>query len=247
MVGAFIPTMSSASRTSQSVYFSVFADIGDKKYYSRLGRVVVAYDRDKMSFKCDCSSGTHVKCIHQKICLTVVESHDEFTMTRPENVANDSEVEKAARSMDYILNKKCLRIPLDMQECIKQCKHKIEFCPTEIECAYCGSHLEISHVNERGHLFTMHKKIRGVKITTKKCSNIVCKAEYRYSDFTEGYFNYNNSTVYEVQLMEYIVGSWEENIPLKSSIRLLSHITTCLLYTSPSPRDGLLSRMPSSA
>ena len=24
-------------------------------------------------------------------------------------------------------------------------------------------------------------------------------------------------------------------------------ITTCLLYTSPSPRDGLLSRMPSSA
>ena len=25
------------------------------------------------------------------------------------------------------------------------------------------------------------------------------------------------------------------------------HIETCLLYTSPSPRDGLLSRMPSSA
>ena len=25
------------------------------------------------------------------------------------------------------------------------------------------------------------------------------------------------------------------------------HVTVCLLYTSPSPRDGLLSRMPSSA
>ena len=25
------------------------------------------------------------------------------------------------------------------------------------------------------------------------------------------------------------------------------HVYTCLLYTSPSPRDGLLSRMPSSA
>ena len=25
------------------------------------------------------------------------------------------------------------------------------------------------------------------------------------------------------------------------------HATSCLLYTSPSPRDGLLSRMPSSA
>ena len=28
---------------------------------------------------------------------------------------------------------------------------------------------------------------------------------------------------------------------------ILDHIQTCLLYTSPSPRDGLLSRMPSSA
>ena len=27
----------------------------------------------------------------------------------------------------------------------------------------------------------------------------------------------------------------------------IAHITICLLYTSPSPRDGLLSRMPSSA
>ena len=27
----------------------------------------------------------------------------------------------------------------------------------------------------------------------------------------------------------------------------LEKITSCLLYTSPSPRDGLLSRMPSSA
>ena len=27
----------------------------------------------------------------------------------------------------------------------------------------------------------------------------------------------------------------------------ITQVTTCLLYTSPSPRDGLLSRMPSSA
>ena len=29
--------------------------------------------------------------------------------------------------------------------------------------------------------------------------------------------------------------------------KLHANINTCLLYTSPSPRDGLLSRMPSSA
>ena len=30
-------------------------------------------------------------------------------------------------------------------------------------------------------------------------------------------------------------------------VRTIAMGTTCLLYTSPSPRDGLLSRMPSSA
>ena len=37
-------------------------------------------------------------------------------------------------------------------------------------------------------------------------------------------------------------GELDENI-----IGLLQMSMTCLLYTSPSPRDGLLSRMPSSA
>ena len=44
-------------------------------------------------------------------------------------------------------------------------------------------------------------------------------------------------------------------VPLKSkntftlliSVLLSAQCTDCLLYTSPSPRDGLLSRMPSSA
>ena len=33
----------------------------------------------------------------------------------------------------------------------------------------------------------------------------------------------------------------------KTAKELLQETKTCLLYTSPSPRDGLLSRMPSSA
>ena len=34
------------------------------------------------------------------------------------------------------------------------------------------------------------------------------------------------------------------HLPLEANV---NHKSTCLLYTSPSPRDGLLSRMPSSA
>ena len=35
--------------------------------------------------------------------------------------------------------------------------------------------------------------------------------------------------------------------PVLSGEKDFAEIITCLLYTSPSPRDGLLSRMPSSA
>ena len=42
-----------------------------------------------------------------------------------------------------------------------------------------------------------------------------------------------------------------ESVPLHTDVKDWQDITeppnTCLLYTSPSPRDGLLSRMPSSA
>ena len=40
-----------------------------------------------------------------------------------------------------------------------------------------------------------------------------------------------------------------ENYPqnLKNDLKQLQKFNNCLLYTSPSPRDGLLSRMPSSA
>ena len=41
--------------------------------------------------------------------------------------------------------------------------------------------------------------------------------------------------------------SLEEYINALMMERDATHTQTCLLYTSPSPRDGLLSRMPSSA
>ena len=39
----------------------------------------------------------------------------------------------------------------------------------------------------------------------------------------------------------------ETHLGSREASKPVSHLTPCLLYTSPSPRDGLLSRMPSSA
>ena len=40
---------------------------------------------------------------------------------------------------------------------------------------------------------------------------------------------------------------WKGRIVIRSSSNMYNQSLVCLLYTSPSPRDGLLSRMPSSA
>ena len=51
--------------------------------------------------------------------------------------------------------------------------------------------------------------------------------------------------VYEIQLLESrIIGDRDTHI---LNLKGVKRGGTCLLYTSPSPRDGLLSRMPSSA
>ena len=64
--------------------------------------------------------------------------------------------------------------------------------------------------------------------------------EYDDEPFEDESLNTNN---YEFNHYDYPTTSPEEPPPVK----LHQDIETCLLYTSPSPRDGLLSRMPSSA
>ena len=63
--------------------------------------------------------------------------------------------------------------------------------------------------------------------------NPVCKEEQKYSNL----WYYNKCDKFQ--------GSNNLNIKIKN--KELSGTNICLLYTSPSPRDGLLSRMPSSA
>ena len=41
--------------------------------------------------------------------------------------------------------------------------------------------------------------------------------------------------------------TWDTNGGTATDVREFDYDNICLLYTSPSPRDGLLSRMPSSA
>jgi len=57
--------------------------------------------------------------------------------------------------------------------------------------------------------------------------------------------------VYEKGALKYAARNWEKGMPygrfIDSALRHITQYMICLLYTSPSPRDATLSRMPSSA
>ena len=54
-------------------------------------------------------------------------------------------------------------------------------------------------------------------------------------------------TLAEMKLWLKIDGSEDDNVINALIVSARLSVEACLLYTSPSPRDGLLSRMPSSA
>ena len=77
-------------------------------------------------------------------------------------------------------------------------------------------------------------------------------ADLRAQDLSKLYtFAEDREEIYISRLREAVaikgVSAWVENRPKIVEMLEWAKSWACLLYTSPSPRDGLLSRMPSSA
>ena len=64
---------------------------------------------------------------------------------------------------------------------------------------------------------------------------------------TDGVYRVSQKGLYLLTASAIVADASEERVSLHIVIDGDEHSTACLLYTSPSPRDGLLSRMPSSA
>ena len=75
-------------------------------------------------------------------------------------------------------------------------------------------------------------------------SNASCNMQYIYEHTRPNYVG--SSYLEEYRFDAELVGTVIKNLK-RGKAAGLDTLTACLLYTSPSPRDGLLSRMPSSA
>ena len=147
----------------------------------------------------------------------VSQCDPELVDDRPEECINDIETKFADEMMKYVLDHK--RIPFDMSS-FYEAKPMTEFVPSETSCHKCNVDLIVSNVNTKGLIFEMFQKTTGVKIVTKKCPS--CSMEYRYSDHADGYFNYNNSSIFSVLFLEVGLRSWLKNTSLTSFLDIVA-------------------------
>ena len=187
------------------------------KYYSKLGRVVVTYDRYTKVHKCGCNIGS---CIHKKISTLVSEKNPLVQESRPEDDTDENEIKIAEAMMDYVLEHKL--IPFDVSDYMSATE-KREFAPVETKCHECDVDLIVSNSNPRGSIFTLNEKKNGIKIITKSCPQ--CSTQYRYSQYSEGYFNFNNSSIFTIQFMELCLTVWVNNVSLSTYFDINKVIT----------------------
>ena len=99
--------------------------------------------------------------------------------------------------------------------------------------------LFFSYVQKNKHLYESFAEVNNDPILLDQLENYIMTHEEDLNIKLEGESAY-------LETKETLMSLDSNNISISGAIELLDSYF-CLLYTSPSPRDGLLSRMPSSA
>ena len=81
---------------------------------------------------------------------------------------------------------------------------------------------------------------------------IIYKVDFFKMLFTSGHHGIIYILTFSITNITFVVSIQNTNVAntlvmIAMAIAIMTSVFACLLYTSPSPRDGLLSRMPSSA
>ena len=101
----------------------------------------------------------------------------------------------------------------------------------------------IQNVKDIGSIFTDFSK--SFSVPASKSNNLLFKHYYNYEIDPSYSFNANDILSARIELNH---RTFRKGFIALDGVGLKNNKAhTCLLYTSPSPRDGLLSRMPSSA
>ena len=219
VIKQYIPELHDRNRSSRHIYYSVYSGTDKISYNSHYNRVVVSFDRNTKKHKCTCSDRKK-SCIHKKVALLVSEKNPAANIVRPECGFDKVEVERVKRQMSYLIE--CKTIPFDVSSHLTKTLIK-SFTPSETDCKYCSVPLIHQDTHNRGFIYTLDNKLSNIRVDTKKCPS--CNLVYRYSDYNNGYFNYNNSSFFSLRLLELVLASWANCASLQKFLDTFTHVT----------------------
>ena len=173
------------------IFLSVWT--GETHYYSRLGRVVICFDREKMELTCKCNEGAKIRCIHKSIAKW-------FLLSEFPDIFDSNEFEHQGTKSFHVNPPKILvfqskhSIDIDSIDLVESFDSNQIVVPTEDHCQLVECHgrkLElVEETKKRPKLYTRTGIIFIQRVWKKVCLN--CKTEYWYNDVKNGIFNFNN-------------------------------------------------------
>ena len=113
----------------------------------------------------------------------------------------------------------------------------------EEELFYIDLDLEVKE-QPKGSILEIRQKVS--ELDLPQSAQLLSKNESLYAALKLGLFDYVSKNNFEKVLVG-LSGGIDSALTATIAVDSLGSDNVCLLYTSPSPRDGLLSRMPSSA
>ena len=194
-------------------------NFGDMVYFSLAeegpSREIVSLNRSTERISCSCTAKTYM-CEHAIIALAYyravfcspsdspTENPKEdspfcsVSATSPKAMISPEDDDR--RNIDALMQ--APRIPWKIPHEIvnKDSSEVKELSPSLTDCYTCHGPLEKIKLKYHAKIFSYHRALRPVTVYIKHCKN--CLINYRYTDYEDGLFNYNNRTVIELSVME---------------------------------------------
>ena len=106
---------------------------------------------------------------------------------------------------------------------------------------------EAKDTAENACLEELLSMVNEIKNAQRELKEAQCNPDIDMSDEAKLYIKGRSCLIRELNHRIEVLKMMKEDEEAKRKNEISANLRSCLLYTSPSPRDGLLSRMPSSA
>ena len=195
---------------------------GNVKYYSRVGRVLLTFDKKKFDLICGCSHSSRINCNHKPIAKWFLRStYSDIFLASSESLPPTRPLDSGivySQTVEYQLKLK--KIPFDIPQSAKKeiFSPGIVIVPKEDICFHCNEKLTLKECGG-AKLLTRFGVVNIANVWMKCC--IPCSIEFHYCEVIEGIFNFENKFFMSFDLLVWLQNAIFEHTALSREIKLI--------------------------